>query len=161
MKKRKQEPAYEVYEDYSQPSEYDDQDAFYPGEESYTAYYAEPEVVSTSQAVNLTCTLGALSSLFALFLYFNDERSRAVRRLSVQSIGLGAVYLLISLALLALGAVFGFIPIIGMVINLILWVAFVAITLVAAYLKIQMMKNAYRGLAYQLPVWGRWLRRFE
>ena len=49
-----------------------------------------PEVISTSQAVNLTSTIASLSALFALFFCFADQRSRAVRRFSVQSVGLGA-----------------------------------------------------------------------
>ena len=39
-----------------------------------------PEVISTSQAVNLTSTIASLSALFALFFCFADQRSRAVRR---------------------------------------------------------------------------------
>lgn len=157
MKKSRPRTAAEAYPEES----YYDDGALPPEDFDESEYVPEPEVVSTSQAINLTCTLAALSSLFALFLYFNDERSRAVRRLSVQSIGLGAIYLTISLALLACGLVFGFIPILGIVINLILCVSFMAATLVVVYFKIRMMKNAYRGYAYQLPGCGRWLRRFE
>lgn len=126
---------------------------------------AEPtikrEIVSTSQAINLTCTLSALSSLFALFLYFNDERSRAVRRFSVQSIGLGVMYLFTAMTFLIISFTVGTIPIIGMVIDLILGVAFACITVLVIYQKIRMMQNAYKGYAYLLPLCGQWLRRFE
>jgi len=119
------------------------------------------EVVSTSQAVNLTCTFGALSSLFALFLYFNDERSKAVRRLSVQSVALGCGYVLLGLFLLFISLTFGTIPIIGMVIDLILSVSFASASVIVIYLKIRMMQSAYKGYAYLLPLCGQWLRRFE
>ena len=122
---------------------------------------AAGELVSTNQAVNLTCTLAALSALFALFLYFNDHRSRAVRRMSVQSMGLMAAYALMAAALIACQAFFGLIPIVGVVMGLILWITLVALSLGVVYLKVQMMKQGYQGYAYQLPVIGRWLRRFE
>jgi len=119
------------------------------------------ELVSTNQAINLTCTLAALSGLFALFLYFNDHRSRAVRKMSVQSIGLMAGYALSTVCLMACQAFFGLIPIVGVVMGVILWVALVALSLSVVYLKIQMMKQGYQGYAYQLPVIGGWIKRFE
>lgn len=174
MRRRHNEAAYEEklssesyspYEEEAYPSPYEGEEEGYPTEaypdEWESPPLSGPEVVSTSQAINLTCTLAAVSSLFALFLYFNDERSRAVRRLSVQSMGLGAVYLAVGLGLLALGAVFGVIPLIGVIMGMIFWVCFMGVSLVVVFLKVQMMKHAYRGYAYQLPAIGRWLRRFE
>jgi len=148
MKKRSVEP---IYED----------EVYFEDAQDEVRHFSEPEIVSTSQAINLTCTLGALSSLFALFLYFNDERSRAVRLISVQSLGLGVGYLISVAAILILLLFFGGVPIIGLVINLVLNVSFAAFSLVVVYLKIQMMKRAYRGHAYLLPLVGQWLRRFE
>ena len=45
--------------------------------ENYRPQQEEPEIISTSQAVNLTSTIASLSSLFALFFCFADQRSRA------------------------------------------------------------------------------------
>ena len=132
-------------------------------QKAHTTESHEPqsELVSTNQAINLTCTLAALSSLFALFLYFNDHRSRAVRRISVQSLGLMAAYVAASVAIVACQMFFGMIPIVGVVMGLILWVTLVALSLGVIYLKVQMMKQGYQGYAYQLPLIGGWLRRFE
>ena len=101
-----------------------------------------PEVISTSQAVNLTSTIASLSALFALFFCFADQRSRAVRRFSVQSVGLGAIHLLL-----------------GMVI----WILLVLIvaTVIVIVLRVRMALHAYRGEAHVLPVIGQALRRFE
>lgn len=66
-------------------------------EEDYVAPQQEPEIVSTSQAINLTSAIASISALWALFFCFADQRSRAVRRFSVQSVGLGAVHLLLGM----------------------------------------------------------------
>jgi len=118
-------------------------------------------VVSTSQAVNLTSTLASLSALFALFLCFADQRSRAVRRFSVQSVGLGVVQLGVGMACWIISALLGWIPLLGYYLYLLLMVAFVAASLLALALRVRMMFYAYRGLAYELPVIGHGLRRFE
>jgi len=121
----------------------------------------EPEVISTSQAVNLTCTLAAFSGLFAFFLYVADRRSEAVRRMAVQSIALTGGFLSVSVVLLIVGTLFRIIPFLGIIIAIIFWLLFAALLLATVYLKVQMMLNAYRGLSYQLPVIGGYVRRFE
>ena len=121
----------------------------------------EPEVISTSQAVNLTCTLAAFSGLFAFFLYVADRRSDAVRRISVQSIALTGGFLSVSVVLLIVGTLFRIIPFLGIIIAVIFWLLFAALLLATVYLKVQMMLYAYRGFSYQLPVIGGYVRRFE
>ena len=83
--------------------------------ENYRPQQEEPEIISTSQAVNLTSTIASLSALFALFFCFADQRSRAVRRFSVQSVGLGAIHLLLGMVIWILCEVLGWIPLIGSV----------------------------------------------
>ena len=119
------------------------------------------EVVSTNQSINLTCTLAAFMGVFALFLYFADERSVAVRRVSVQSIALLIAEVAITLGLWVLGVIFSVIPILGTIMSIILWLAFIAMVVVAIFLKYQLMFNAYRGRAYVLPIVGEQIRRFE
>ncbi len=121
----------------------------------------DPEIISTSQAVNLTGTIASLSILAALFLCFADQRSRAVRRFSVQSVGLGVAQVAVGLVCWLLSAVLGWIPIVGYVFYVLMVVVFIAATALAFVLRVRMMLHAYRGEAYVLPVVGYALRRFE
>lgn len=162
-----QEPPYEedMQEAYGEEPVYED-DQLYGQEQPYEeAPYTEdaqgPELVSTSQAINLTCTFAAFSGLFALFLYIADQRSDAVRRISVQSIALTSVFVCVSVVLWIVGTLFRIIPFLGIVIAIIFWLLFAALLVATVFLKIQMMLHAYRGLSYQLPIIGGYVRRFE
>ncbi len=119
------------------------------------------EVVSTNQSINLTCTLAAFFGIFGLFLYFADERSNAVRRISVQSSALFIGEVGVTLLLWLLNAIFSVIPFIGVLMKIVFILAFVAMLICVIYLKYQMMLRAYRGEAYLLPFVGEGLRRFE
>lgn len=118
-------------------------------------------VISTSQAINLTCTLASLSALFALFLCFADQRSRAVRRFSVQSVGLGIAHIAMGMILWILSAILGLIPLVGYYLYLLLVILLAVVSVAVLLLRIRMMFHAYRGVAYVLPVIGHTLRRFE
>ncbi len=120
-----------------------------------------PEIISTSQAVNLTSTMASLSALFALFLCFADQRSRAIRRFSVQSVGLGALHLALGMVCWLLSAILGWVPFIGYWLYVLLIVAFVAASIGILALRVRMMLSAYRGHAHVLPVIGEALRTFE
>jgi len=122
---------------------------------------SEPAIISTSQAVNLTCTIASASALMALFFLFADQRSRAVRRFSVQSVGLGALQLVVGMGCWLLGVLLGWIPFFGVVMHVLLLTAFVAAMALAAVLRVRMMLHAYRGEAHVLPVIGERLRRYE
>ncbi len=162
----RQEPPYEEepQEDYGEePYDYDQpyqEDQPYE-EPLYEEAPQEPELVSTSQAVNLTCMLAAFSGLFAFFLYIADRRSDAVRRMAVQSIALTGGFFSVSVVLLVVGTLFRIIPFLGIIIAVIFWLLFAALLLATIYLKVQMALHAYRGYAYQLPVIGAYVRRFE
>ncbi len=168
----RQEPPYEEepqeaydQEPYEEDQPYVEEQPSYgeqPYEEPlYDQEPQEPELVSTSQAINLTCTLAAFSGLFAFFLYVADRRSDAVRRISVQSIALTGGFLSVSVVLLIVGTLFRIIPFLGIIISVIFWLLFAALLLATIYLKVQMALHAYRGHAYQLPVIGAYVRRFE
>ena len=165
---------YQTYGRQEPPYEEDEQSGYteepaYPYEEGqpyeeeplYEEAGPEPELVSTSQAINLTCTLAAFSGIFALFLYVADRRSEAVRRISVQSVALTGIFLCATIVLWILGTLFGIIPILGIIFAIIFWLLFAAVLLATAYLKVQMMLHAYRGFSYQLPLIGDYVRRFE
>ena len=129
--------------------------------ENYRPQQEEPEIISTSQAVNLTSTIASLSALFALFFCFADQRSRAVRRFSVQSVGLGAIHLLLGMVIWILCEVLGWIPLIGSVLRGLLLLVLTLATILAIVLRVRMALHAYRGEAHVLPVIGQALRRFE
>lgn len=129
--------------------------------ENYRPQQEEPEIISTSQAVNLTSTIASLSALFALFFCFADQRSRAVRRFSVQSVGLGAIHLLLGMVIWILCEVLGWIPLIGGVLRGLLLLVLTLATILVIVLRIRMALHAYRGEAHVLPVIGQALRRFE
>ena len=120
-----------------------------------------PEVISTSQAVNLTSTIASLSALFALFFCFADQRSRAVRRFSVQSVGLGAIPLLLGMVSWILCEILGWIPLVGSVLRGLLLLVLIVATVIVIILRVRMALHAYRGEAHVLPVIGQALRRFE
>lgn len=120
-----------------------------------------PNVISTSQAINLTSTLASMSTLFALFLCFADQRSKAVRRFSIQSIGLGVIHLGVGMICWILSAILGAIPLVGYVLYIVLLVALAVFTLLVLVLRVRMMLHAYRGIAFVLPVFGQALRKFE
>ena len=129
--------------------------------ENYRPQQEEPEIISTSQAVNLTSTIASLSVLFALFFCFADQRSRAVRRFSVQSVGLGAIHLLLGMVIWILCEVLGWIPLIGGVLRGLLLLVLTLATILVIVLRVRMALHAYRGEAHVLPVIGQALRRFE
>ena len=129
--------------------------------ENYRPQQEEPEIISTSQAVNLTSTIASLSALFALFFCFADQRSRAVRRFSVQSVGLGAIHLLLGMVIWILCVVLGWIPLIGGVLRGLLLLVLTLATILVIVLRVRMALHAYRGEAHVLPVIGQALRRFE
>lgn len=122
---------------------------------------APPGVISTSQAINLTCTLASLSTLFALFLCFADQKSRAVRRFSIQSVGLGLAHVALGMVCWILSALLGLIPVLGYIAAILFLTVFLAATVLVFVLRIRMMLHAYRGIAYVLPVIGKPLRKFE
>ena len=129
--------------------------------ENYRPQQEEPEIISTSQAVNLTSTIASLSALFALFFCFADQRSRAVRRFSVQSVGLGAIHLLLGMVIWILCEVLGWIPLIGSVLRGLLLLVLTLATILVIVLRVRMALHAYRGEAHVLPVIDQALRRFE
>ena len=129
--------------------------------ENYRPQQEEPEIISTSQAVNLTSTIASLSALFALFFCFADQRSRAVRRFSVQSVGLGAIHLLLGMVIWILCEVLGWIPMICSVLRGLLLVVLTLATILVIVVLVRMALHAYRGEAHVLPVIGQALRRFE
>ncbi|MDR1570082.1 MAG: hypothetical protein LBS72_06290 [Oscillospiraceae bacterium] len=128
--------------------------------------HQEPEspagtVISNNPLVNLTATAAAASFLAGLFLCFADQRSRTIRRYSVQSVGLGAIWLAFAMILWIAAILVGYIPFIGGALVIVFAVIGAAGTLAVLVTRVRMMLNAYRGVAYVLPFIGEALRKFE
>ena len=121
----------------------------------------QPEIISTSQAINLTCSLASISVLFALFLCFADQRSRAVRRFAIQSVGFGAIHIGVGVVCWLVDMLLGWVPYLGYWLHLMLSVVMIAVSILFVAIRVVMMFHAYRGEAYSLPVFGESLRRFE
>lgn len=133
-------------------------------EESRRGAFQEEEaqqVIATNSTVKLTCTLAAMMSLFALFLCFAEKKSNAIRHFSRQSVGLAAAHLALALALALLGTLLGVIPFLGFLVNLVCWLCYIAVAIVAVFLRVRMMLYAWRGLKFTLPVIGRRLERIR
>lgn len=156
-----QEAYDQPYQQYQPPygDSYDDQT--YYEEPVYDTQNGQPEIVSTSQAINITCTVASLSALAALFLCFADQRSRAVRRFSIQSVGLGIAHIGFGLACWLVDMLLGWVPYIGYWIHILLIGVVIAVSILFFLLRIRMMFHAYRGEAHLLPLIGQSLRRFE
>lgn len=121
----------------------------------------EPDIIATSHSVCLACTLAALSSLFALFLYFSDKKSNAVRRISVQSIGAGAFFLVFLVMLYFVNLLFSLLPVVNIIMSIVLMGIQILSAICFALTKIRLMYNAYNGFAYTIPLFGEKLRKFE
>jgi len=122
---------------------------------------AVEEIMSTEAVVKLTCTLAAMMPLFALFLIFAEKKSRAIRHFALQSVGLTVCHALVAGALLAVNAVFGGIPYLGFLLNLILWIVYIASAIVMLVVRIRMMFVAWQGGRFTLPMIGHMLERYN
>lgn len=117
------------------------------------------EIIATNRTVQLTCTLAAMMPLFALFLIFAEKKSRAIRHFSLQSMGLTICHGAVAVALLAVNAVFGGIPFLGFLLNMVIWIVYIAAVIVMLILRIRMMFLAWRGVKFSLPLVGTMLER--
>lgn len=117
------------------------------------------EIVATNRTVQLACTLAAMMPLFALFLIFAEKKSRAMRHFSLQSVGLTLCHAVVGIVLLVVNAVFGGIPFLGFLLNLVIWIVYIAAVIVMLILRTRMMFLAWRGVKFTLPLVGTMLER--
>lgn len=126
-------------------------------EESYRDQVEE--IIAINRTVQLACTLAAMMPLFALFLIFAEKKSRAIRWYSLQSVALTVCHVLVAAALVAVNAVFGGIPFLGFLLNMVIWIVYIAAAIVMVVLRIRMMFLAWRGVKFSLPLVGTMLER--
>jgi len=119
-----------------------------------------PEVIATNMAVRLTCTLCAMMGLFAAFMCYAERESRAIRHFAVQSAALTAVHAVLILLLLIVGSVMGGVPYMGFLVQLVCWLAYFAVLLTLAAVRVRMMLHAWRGIRFTLPLLWPKLERY-
>lgn len=139
-----------VWDDEPMTPQYDNETYFVPEEQMR-------QVIATNRAIRLSCTLAAMSGLFALFLCFAERESDAIRRYAVQSVAVLGMNLICGLIALLIGLSLGSIPLMGFVISLLCWLIFIGCTLVMIVVRVRMMLYAWRGLYFRLPLIGTWL----
>lgn len=120
-----------------------------------------PPIIATNGTVKLTCTLAAMLSPFALFLCFEEKRSNAVRHFARQSAGLGCVHVALGLVLFIIGSLLGGVPFLGLLTNAVCWLCYIMVAMVTLFFRVRMMKYAWRGWRYTLPVIGRRLEKLR
>lgn len=120
-----------------------------------------PEVIATHTAVRLTCTLCAMIGLFGVFMCWAEKESRAIRHFAVQSAGLTAAHGLTALLLVLAGTILGGVPYLGFMVNLMGWLIYMVVLALMVIVRVRMMKHAWQGVAYQAPIIGHYLEKFE
>ena len=139
-----------VWDDTPYESGYDPDDYFVPEQ-------GRSEIMATNRTIRLSCTLAAMIGFFGLFLCFAEHESRAIRHFAVQSAALMAVQAVCGLVLLIIGSLFSAIPLMGFVVRLLCWLAFIAAVVVALVIRVRMMLLAWNGVRFDLPGIGRML----
>lgn len=157
-RRRSQQPAHRPWQE-----ETFEDEPYYDMEPMEEEPYREPvsEIIATNRMVLLTCTLAAMMPLFALFLLFAEKKSRAIRHFSFQSAALSACNVALALVLLLVNAIFGVIPYLGFLVNLILWIVYICAVIIMLGLRIRMMLFAWHGVRFALPFIGRWVERLR
>lgn len=110
--------------------------------------------ISANVAGLLAYVLGPLTGV--LFLVIEKE-NRFVRFHAAQSIAVGLALIALSIAFSILSAVVAVVPILGWIVALLAGLVFALLTFV---LWIVLMLRAFRGREWEVPVVGRYARRY-
>lgn len=117
------------------------------------------EILATNRTIRLSCTLAAMSALFGLFLCFAEQESRAIRHYAVSSTALRVMNLIAAAVLAVIGAIFGGIPLMGFVIQVVCWLLYGCICAMLAVVRVRMMLHAWNGVRFDVPGIGEWLEK--
>ena len=134
------------------PQEQHDILTFFPEEDQ--------PLLATNTGVRLACTMAAMLSPFALFLCWAEKESRVIRRFAVQSVALAALHLLGGAALGVISLLVGSVPYFGFLMTLAGWLIYIAVALVALFLRLKLMEHAWHGRRFDLPLAERFIRRY-
>lgn len=116
--------------------------------------------LAANRAVMLCCTMAAMLSPFAAFLLYAERDSRAIRHNSLQSVALGIIHILGVMACVLVRGLLGDMPVLGMAVSLICILAYTVVLVSVTVVRLKLMLHAWKGLRYDLPLFGWWLERF-
>lgn len=117
-------------------------------------------LLATNTGVRLACTMAAMLSPFAVFLCWAERESRVIRRFAVQSVALAVLHILGGVMLGAISLMVGSIPYLGFLLRLLGWLIYIAVAVVALFLRIKLMERAWHGRRFNLPLAERLLKRY-
>ena len=117
-------------------------------------------LLATNTGVRLACTMAAMLSPLALFLCWAEKESRVIRRFAVQSTALAAMHLLGGAALGIVSLLVGSVPYFGFLMTLMGWLIYIAVALVALFLRVKLMERAWHGRRFDLPLMERMISRY-
>ena len=117
-------------------------------------------LLATNTGVRLACTLAAMLSPFAIFLCWAEKESRVIRRFAVQSAALAVVHLCGGAVLGIISLLVGSVPYFGFLMTLLGWLIYVAVAVVALFMRVKLMERAWHGRRFELPLLERLSRRY-
>lgn len=117
-------------------------------------------LLATNTGVRLACTMAAMLSPFAVFLCWAERESRVIRRFAVQSVALAVLHILGGVMLGGISLLVGSIPYLGFLLRLLGWLIYIAVAVVALFLRIKLMERAWHGRRFNLPLAERLLKRY-
>ena len=117
-------------------------------------------LLATNTGVRLACTMAAMLSPFALFLCWAEKESRVIRRFAVQSTALAAAHLMGGAVLGVISLLVGSVPYFGFLMKLMGWLIYIAVAVVALFLRVKLMERAWHGRRFDLPLIERLIRKY-
>ncbi len=117
------------------------------------------EVIATNRTVRLVCTLCAASGLFGLFVWFNEDESRAMRQYAAQSLALMLAHIVVGAILVISALLIGRVPVFGYAVQLVAWLLYIAFAIGLLILRVRMMSSAWKGNTFHIPLLERWVSR--
>ena len=117
-------------------------------------------LLATNTGVRLACTMAAMLSPFAVFLCWAERESQVIRRFAVQSAALAALHLCGGALLGVISLVVGHVPYFGFLMTLLGWLVYIAVAVVALFLRVKLMERAWHGRRFELPLLERLIRKY-
>ncbi len=121
---------------------------------------SDQPLLATNTGVRLACAMAAMLSPFAIFLCFVEKESRVIRRFAVQSTALAVMHLLGGALLGIVSLLVGSVPYFGFLMSLMGWLIYIAIAVMALFLRIKLMERAWHGRKFDLPLMEKLLRKY-
>lgn len=113
---------------------------------------SEPERTSTGLEQNTAALLSYIFTwLTGLIFYLLERDNKYVRFHALQSILFGVSWIVLSVIMVVVVRVLGYIPLLGGFLSIILWLVFIGAYVI---ILIMLMVKAYQGERYKLPVIG-------